>query len=61
MSPLSIKRTNFVIITIKKIYDFSFKIDSVVLQDKAGLLMSVSMQAKKPLISAIFIGEERHQ
>jgi len=58
--PLSTKRINLIIITIKKL-GFSFKINSVLLQDNAGLLGSVPLQAQKPLINTIFIGEERHQ
>ena len=58
--PLSTKRINLIIITIKKL-GFSFKINSVLLQDNAGLLGSVPLQAQKPLINTIFIGENRYQ
>ena len=56
MLPFGTKYINFVIITIKKNYEFSVKINSVLVQDSAGLLRS-----EKLLINTIFIGEERHQ
>ena len=45
----------------KNPYDFSVKINSVVLQDSASLLRTFLMQAEKPLINTIFIEGKRYQ